>query len=150
MLLVDTNVLVDVLEDDPLWADWSVQQLRAQSQVHQLFINPVIYAELSLTFDSVKELDAAIEGIGLKVQEMPRPALFLAGRAFLKYRRGGGTSTNVLADLFIERHPIFGLEGTFGFDAWFGFVSCVVLIVLSKALGAFLKRSDRYYDGDRS
>ena len=104
MLLVDTNVLVDVLEDDPLWADWSVQQLRAQSQVHQLFINPVIYAELSLTFDSVKELDAAIEGIGLKVQEMPRPALFLAGRAFLKYRRGGGTRTNVLADFFIGAH----------------------------------------------
>ena len=104
MLLVDTNVLVDVLEDDPLWADWSVQQLRAQSQVHQLFINPVIYAELSLTFDSVKELDAAIEGIGLKVQEMPRPALFLAGRAYLKYRRGGGTRTNVLADFFIGAH----------------------------------------------
>ena len=104
MLLVDTNVLVDVLEDDPLWADWSVQQLRAQSQVHQLFINPVIYAELSLTFDSVKELDATIEGIGLKVQEMPRPALFLAGRAFLKYRRGGGTRTNVLADFFIGAH----------------------------------------------
>lgn len=55
----------------------------------------------------------------------------------------------VLADLLVERHAIFGVEGTFGFDAWFGFISCVVLIALSKALGAFLKRSDRYYDGDR-
>ncbi len=53
MLLVDTNVLVDVLEDDPAWADWSLGKLRAQSQVHELLINPVIYAELSLTFDSV-------------------------------------------------------------------------------------------------
>jgi hypothetical protein len=104
MLLVDTNVLVDVLEDDPVWADWSVQQLRAQSQVHELLINPVIYAELSLIFDSVKELDDAIEGMGLKFHEMPRPALFLAGRAFLKYRRGGGTRTNVLADFFIGAH----------------------------------------------
>ena len=69
MLLVDTNVRVDVLQDDPAWADWSVQQLRAQSQVHELLINPVIYAELSLTFDSVKELDDAIEGMGLKFQE---------------------------------------------------------------------------------
>lgn len=100
MLLVDTNVLVDVFEDDPLWADWSVRQLRAQAQVHQLLINPVIYSELSLTFASVKELDYAIEGVGLKIEEMPRAALFLAGRAFLKYRRAGGTRTSVLADFF--------------------------------------------------
>ena len=68
MLLVDTNVLIDVLEDDPEWADWSVRQLRAQSQVHDFFINPVVYAELSLTFDSVQSLDAAIEGMGISVQ----------------------------------------------------------------------------------
>ena len=104
MLLVDTNVLVDLFEDDPRWADWSLRQLRAQTQVHQLFINPVIYAELSLTFDSVKELDETIERIGLRIEEMPRPALFLAGRAFLKYRRARGTRTNVLADFFIGAH----------------------------------------------
>ncbi|MGQ0658559.1 MAG: type II toxin-antitoxin system VapC family toxin [Chromatiales bacterium] len=101
---MDTNVLVDVLEDDPTWADWSVRQLRAQSQVHELFINPVIYSELSLTFDSVKALDEAIEGMGLTFQELPRPALFLAGRAFVKYRREGGTKSNVLADFFIGAH----------------------------------------------
>lgn len=104
MLLVDTNVLVDVLEDDPNWADWSVRQLRAQSQAHELFINPVIYSELSLAFDSVQALDDAIEGMGLTVQELPRPALFLAGKAFLKYRRGGGSKGNVLADFFIGAH----------------------------------------------
>ncbi|MCX7064746.1 MAG: DNA-binding protein [Proteobacteria bacterium] len=76
MLLVDTNVLVDVLQDDPMWADWSEHQLRVQSQVHELLINPV----------------------------MPKPALFLASRAFVKYRRGGGTKTNVLADFFIGAH----------------------------------------------
>jgi len=104
VLLVDTNVLVDVLEDDPTWADWSVRQLRAQSQVHDLIINPVIYSELSLAFDSVKALDEAIEGMGLTFQELPRPALFLAGRAFVKYRREGGTKSNVLPDFFIGAH----------------------------------------------
>lgn len=104
MLLVDTNVLVDVLENDPVWADWSVRQLRAQAQVHELFINPVIYSELSLAFDSVKAVDEAVEGMGLSVQELPRPALFLAGRAFLKYRREGSTRNNVLADFFIGAH----------------------------------------------
>ncbi len=104
MLLVDTNVLLDVFEDDPAWADWSVRQLRAQSQAHELVINPTIYAELSLAFDSVKALDEAIEGMGLSFQELPRPALFLAGRAFVKYRKDGGAKGNVLADFFIGAH----------------------------------------------
>lgn len=104
MLLVDTNVLVDVLEDDPRWADWSIRQLRAQAQVHELVINPVIYAELSLTFDSVDGLDATLDAMELGVKELPRPALFLAGRAFVKYRRAGGLRTNVLSDFFIGAH----------------------------------------------
>ncbi len=104
MLLVDTNVLLDVFEDDPAWAEWSVQQLRAQSQVHELLINPVIYAELSLAFDSVEALDDAIDNMGLAMQELPRAALFLAGRAFVKHRRTGGQRNNVLADFFIGAH----------------------------------------------
>jgi predicted nucleic acid-binding protein len=104
MLLVDTNVLIDVLEDDPQWADWSVAQLRAQSQLHALAINPVIYAELSLAFDDYPALDAAIEGMELQLQELPRPALFLAGKAFVRYRREGGARQNVLADFFIGAH----------------------------------------------
>jgi len=104
VLLIDTNVLVDVLEDDPDWVDWSVRQLRAQSQVHELLINPVIYSELSLAFDSVEALDDAVEGLGLSLQELPRAALFLAGRAFVKYRRAGGGKNNVLADFFIGAH----------------------------------------------
>lgn len=104
MLLVDTNVLLDVFEDDAAWADRSVRQLRAQAQVHELFINPVVYAELSLAFDSVSAVDEAIEGIGITCRELSRPALFLAGRAFLKYRREGGIRTNVLPDFFIGAH----------------------------------------------
>lgn len=104
MLLVDTNVLVDILQDDRDWADWSVGQLRAQSQVHELAINPVIYAELSLNFASVAALDAAVDSMGLQLKDLPRPALFLAGKAFVKYRRAGGIKGNVLADFFVGAH----------------------------------------------
>jgi hypothetical protein len=104
VILVDTNVVIDVLQDDPAWADWSVRQLRAQSQVHELLINPVVYSELSLAFDSIDDLDRAVEGMGLLFQEAPRAALFLAGRAYLKYRRAGGHKANVLADFFIGAH----------------------------------------------
>ncbi len=104
MLLVDTNVLVDVLENDPEWADWSVAQLRAQSKVHRLAINPVIYSELSLTFSTVEALDQTIEDLGLVLIKLPRPALFLAGKAFVRYRRQGGTKRNVLGDFFIGAH----------------------------------------------
>lgn len=104
MLLVDTNILIDVLQDDRAWADWSIAQLRAQAQVHALAINPVIYAELSLSFDSYEALDAALAGMDLTVAELPRPALFLAGKAFVRYRREGGARQNVLSDFFIGAH----------------------------------------------
>lgn len=104
MLLVDTNVLVDVLEDDPDWADWSVRQLRGQSQVHELLINPVIYAELSMAFDTVEALGKVIEDLGLILQDLPRPALFLAGKAFVKYRRRGSSRGSVLADFIVGAH----------------------------------------------
>lgn len=104
MLLVDTNVLVDVLENDLEWAEWSLRQLRAQAQVHDLAINPVIYAELSLAFDSFEALDGVLAGMQIAIEEIPRPALFLAGRAFVKYRRAGGTKSNVLPDFFIGAH----------------------------------------------
>lgn len=104
MLLVDTNVLVDVLEDDPEWADWSIAQLRGQAKVHELCINPVIYAELSLMFESVEALEAVMERMELRLRELPRAALFLAGKAFVRYRRKGGRKQNVLADFFIGAH----------------------------------------------
>ena len=104
MVLVDTNVLVDVLENDAQWADWSIAQLRAQARVHRLLINPVIYAELSLTFSTVQLQDQTLADMGLDLVELPRPALFLAGKAFVRYRRQGGTRNNVLADFFIGAH----------------------------------------------
>lgn len=103
-MLVDTNILIDVLEDDPDWADWSIAQLQAQSRAHRLFINPVIYAELSLTFSTIEALDEAVGSMELRMQEIPRPALFLAGKAFAQYRRSGGVKNNVLGDFFIGAH----------------------------------------------
>ena len=74
MILVDTNVLVDVLENDPQWAEWSIGQLRNQSKIRRLAINPIIYAELSLTFSSFEALDQTIADLGLVMIELPRPA----------------------------------------------------------------------------
>ncbi|MFD1892863.1 type II toxin-antitoxin system VapC family toxin [Ottowia beijingensis] len=130
-MLVDTNVLVDVLEDDPEWADWSIGQLRTQSRVHRLVINPVIYAELSLTFSTVEALDEVLAGMQLPVVEMPRPALFLAGKAFAQYRRRGGTKGNVLADFFIGAHaavagwPILTRDGS-RYQSYFPTVNLVM------------------------
>ena len=103
-LLVDTNVLIDVVQDEPEWAEWSLRQLRAQSQIHALVINPVVYAELSLSFSSLEALDKAAAMLELSVMDIPRPALFLAGKAFAQYRRRGGSKTQVLPDFFIGAH----------------------------------------------
>ena len=85
MLLVDTNVLVDVLQNDPHWADWSIAQLRAQAKLHALVINPVIYAEMSLSFSTLEALDDVVSTMELELREIPRPALFLAARAYAQY-----------------------------------------------------------------
>ena len=104
MLLVDTNVLVDVLQDDPQWAGWSIGQLRAQAKIHELVINPVVYAELSLSFSTFESLDRVVATMQLALREIPRPALFLAGKAYLQYRRRGGSKAQVLPDFFIGAH----------------------------------------------
>lgn len=104
MVLVDTCVLVDVLQNDPQWADWSIAQLRAQATLHALAINPVVYAEISLSFSTLEALDEVVATLGLEVCEIPRPALFLAAKAFAQYRRRGGSRQQVLPDFFIGAH----------------------------------------------
>ena len=109
MLLVDTNVLVDVLQNDPQWADWSIAQMRAQSSLHALVINPIIYAEVSLSFSTLEALDDVVGTLALELREIPRPALFLAAKAFAQDRRRGGSKLQVLPDFFIGAHA--ALEG---------------------------------------
>jgi hypothetical protein len=104
MLLVDTNVLVDVLQNDPQWADWSIAQLRAQSSLRALVINPIIYAEISLSFSTLEALDDVVSTLALALREIPRPALFLAAKAYAQYRRRGGSKLQVLPDFFIGAH----------------------------------------------
>ena len=104
MLLVDTNVILDVIENDPEWAVWSQSQLDAASLKFRLVINPVIYAELSIAYKRIEELEAMIRSAGLRLESIPREALFLAGRVFLKYRQQRGTKSGVLPDFFIGAH----------------------------------------------
>jgi predicted nucleic acid-binding protein len=104
MLLVDTNVLVDVLQDDPQWADWSIAQMRVQASLHALVINPIIYAEISLSFSTLEALDDVVIALALEMREIPRPALFLAAKAYAQYRRRGGNKLQVLPDFFIGAH----------------------------------------------
>jgi predicted nucleic acid-binding protein len=103
-MLVDTNVLIDVLNNEPQWADWSIHQLRVQSKIHVLSINPIIYAELSCTFKKVEDLDEVLQVMELKFNQIPKPALFLACKAFQRYRRLGGVKNSILADFFIGAH----------------------------------------------
>jgi predicted nucleic acid-binding protein len=104
VILVDTNVLLDVLEEDAEWCDWSQGQLDSASATDTLAINPIIYSELSIGFARIEELEALIKEASLAFEDMPREALFLAGKAFLRYRRSRGTKRGVLPDFYIGAH----------------------------------------------
>lgn len=103
-LLVDTNVLLDISGNDPHWSEWSVRQLDAASVRHSLIINDVIFAELSVGFSDIVALEEFLSRIGIDHVATPAAALFAAGKAFERYRRQGGTKSNVLADFFIGAH----------------------------------------------
>lgn len=104
MTLVDTNVLLDLVTDDPDWANWSVRQLDAAGLRGELIIDDVVYAELSVRFETIEALDAVVNDARLTMAAIPRGALFLAGKAFQRYRAAGGTRTGVLPDFFIGAH----------------------------------------------
>ncbi|MBF0156032.1 MAG: type II toxin-antitoxin system VapC family toxin [Magnetococcales bacterium] len=110
MTLVDTNVLLDLVTADPLWADWSIRQLDMASLRGPLIINDVVYAELSVRFDRIESLDQRLEEARITLEAMPRAALFLAGKAFRRYRATGGVRNGVLPDFFIGAHAaVLGL-----------------------------------------
>ena len=106
MILVDTNVVLDVVTDDPLWAEWSQQQLVLAAAQDDLAINDIVYAELSVRYSTIDDLDRMIGEARLAWATIPRPALFLAGKAFQRYRRAGGLRTGVLPDFFIGAHAV--------------------------------------------
>jgi predicted nucleic acid-binding protein len=104
VILVDTNVLLDVFEDDAEWAAWSQDRLDSACATDTLAINPVIYSELSIGFARIEELEAVIREASLAIEDIPREALFLAGKAFLRYRSSRGTKRSVLPDFYIGAH----------------------------------------------
>jgi predicted nucleic acid-binding protein len=102
--LVDTNVLLDIATSDPGWAPWSLQQLDAAAVRGPVLINAVVYAELSIGYARIEEIERVLTDAALQFAEIPRAALFLAGKVFQRYRAQGGSRTGVLPDLFIGAH----------------------------------------------
>lgn len=103
-LLVDSNVILDIFLDDPTWAEWSEETLNQYGASHELVINPIVYTELSIGFNRIEELEEAIKRAGFQMLEIPREALFLAGKVFLQYRRNKGAKSSPLPDFFIGAH----------------------------------------------
>jgi hypothetical protein len=103
-ILVDSNVLLDVLTFDPVWSNWSIQSLENLAEHHILVINPVIYAEVSIGFERVEDLDSALPENLLERRPIPFAAAFMAGKCYVKYRKQGGTRNSTLPDFFIGAH----------------------------------------------
>jgi predicted nucleic acid-binding protein len=107
VILIDTNALIDVVTRDPIWFEWSRDELaRASISDEVVAINEVVYAELSVRYPSEALLDATLERMGLALEPTPRAALFLAARSFQRYRTAGGSRTGVLPDFFIGAQAI--------------------------------------------
>jgi predicted nucleic acid-binding protein len=105
MTLIDSNVLLDLMTDDKRWADWSQAQLEQATTAGPLIVNNVIYAEISTRHSTVEAVDAMLRDLDIDLVAIPRTALFLAGKAYLRYRANGGVRTGVLSDFFIGAHP---------------------------------------------
>ena len=100
-VLVDSNVVLDIFLDDPNWAEWAESTLGKYSDTATLYINPIIYSEVSIAFERIEELESAINRGGFQILEIPKEALFLAGKAYLKYRRAKGIKKSPLPDFYI-------------------------------------------------
>lgn len=103
-VLVDSNVLLDVLTEDEQWYRWSANALAGQAERQVLAINPIIYAEVSIGFRRIEDLDAAVSAAVFHRLPLPWDAAFLAGKCFVDYRRRGGARTSPLPDFYIGAH----------------------------------------------
>ena len=104
MILVDTSVILDVVQDDAKWGPWSLAAIESAATRDALAINDIIYAELSVGYAKIESLDEMVAAWALQISPIPRPALFLAGKAFRRYREQRGTKTGVLPDFFVGAH----------------------------------------------
>ena len=104
--LVDSCVLIDILANDPVWADWSLDQLERCAALGPLVINPLILAEISPRFERATDLEAALAGLPLLKAALPWDAAFLAGQAFKVYRLSQGLKTSPMPDFYIGAHAL--------------------------------------------
>ncbi len=103
-IFVDSCVLLDLFTDDKNWGKWSENILEKYSQTNTLYINSIVYTGISIGFKKIEEVETAISEINIKVLEIPREALLLTGKAYLKYRKNKGTKNLPLPDFFIGAH----------------------------------------------
>jgi predicted nucleic acid-binding protein len=102
--LVDSSVLLDIATEDPRWLEWSEEHLAIAANESILVINPIIYAEVSVNYDSVEELDYHLPPDRFKREPLPYNAGFLAGKAYVKYKKRGGKRTSPMPDFYIGAH----------------------------------------------
>jgi len=102
--LVDSNIIIDIMSEDPQWHDWSSAMLRKAADDGPLVINPVIYAEISVGFDTIESIEEFIPARLFEREQIPWEAAFLAGKCFVRYRRTGGAKRSPLPDFFIGAH----------------------------------------------
>ncbi len=100
-VLVDSNIILDVFLNDPKWADWSESKLDEYDQFGILCINSIVYSEISIGFERIEDLESAIAKAGLQMLEIPKEALFLAGKTYLKYKKRKGPKKTPLPDFYI-------------------------------------------------
>jgi predicted nucleic acid-binding protein len=105
-VLVDSNIILDVITEDPNWFDWSSAVLEHYAGSYPLFINPIIYAEVSIGYKKIEELEAALPTHLFKRSSIPWEAAFLAGQVFQRYRQSGGSRVHPLPDFFIGAHTL--------------------------------------------
>jgi predicted nucleic acid-binding protein len=103
-VLIDSNVLLDLMTEDPRWFSWSSKALANAAETLRLVINPIIYAEVSIRYSQIEDLDAALPKAMIDREPVPYEAAFLAGKAFRVYRRRGGTKRSTFPDFFIGAH----------------------------------------------
>ena len=103
-IMVDSCVLLDLFTEDPNWFNWSSEAVATAADAGFLILNPVIYAEISIGFERIEEIEALLPDDYFQLRPIPREAAFLAGKCFLKYRRRGGNRRAPLPDFFIGAH----------------------------------------------
>lgn len=109
--LVDSNVLLDILTEDPVWEDWSTNALADATEAGPLYINPIVYSEVSIRFTTIEAIEDALPSQDYRREPIPWAAAFLAGKVFVDYRRNKGTTSTTLPDFFIGAHAaVAGLD----------------------------------------